>query len=619
MVEGEERSNASFRSPSGLWLTTSGDLYVTDTYQQRVRKVTTIVKTIAGTGVGGYDGEGLPANTSKLYSPFGIYVSTTGIVYIAENSNNLVRTVSLNGIISTFAGLGLNKLSSAGYGGDGGDATAAILNSPVDVKGDTLGNIYIAEQLLIKVVNPYGKIFTLFGSGNQGFSTLLAPASDPVQVRGIFIDTLGIIYFTEAGNNVVRKTIPNRYPAPTLNTQMYTKVIVATGLEFGFINTFSIHFLGICVNQTSLEIYLSTATALLKIGTNGSLETLDSASCGANYIFCNTGNGDIYYSCPVYHKVFKFSKGTITRLAGSVSGYSGDQGPAVDAVLDEPRGVWVSSTGYMFIADSLNRRVRKIDLTTGIISNYAGSGACCYLGDGGLALNATLQPSGLYGDSNGNLYIIDIVHYRIRVVNATGYISTFVGDGIQGRLKENSLASKANLYSPKDIKGDTVGSIYYSDNCSIKKVSMGIVTTIIGSSICSTRRNVAPATDPQTGAITFSLATNGDIYYVMGSYIRKSFTYTLSSEEQYSKLYLQLLAGQGIPKFYGEGTPAINAVVFNPLGIWVDSYENIYFADNTKRVRKIDVNGTIYTIAGNGTAGIDPSYIDFFFTSSFCS
>ena len=167
------------------------------------------------------------------------------------------------------------------------------------------------------------------------------------------------------------------------------------------------------------------------------------------------------------------SSGIISTIAGTgIAGYSGDNGAATDAQLYNPKGVAVDSSGNIYIADSSNHRIRKVD-SSGNISTIAGTGTAGYSGDGGFATDAQLyNPKGVAVDSSDNIYIADSSNNRIRKVDSSGIISTIAGTGIAGYSGDNGAATDAQLYNPNGIVVDSTNNIYTADtyNHAIRKL-----------------------------------------------------------------------------------------------------------------------------------------------------
>jgi type IX secretion system substrate protein/Big-like domain-containing protein/NHL repeat-containing protein len=195
--------------PADVAIDSMGNLYIADYGNSRIRKVTSgSISTIAGTGTPGYSGDGLPATAAQIYTPNGVAVDGAGNIYIAELNN--VRKVNTLGIITTFAG---SSGGIGGYGGDGGPATAALLR-PYDVATDNCGNVYITDNNRVRKINPSGIITTIAGTGATGYSGdgFVATAALMDGPVGIRLDALMNIYFADANNNVIRKISTANHP-----------------------------------------------------------------------------------------------------------------------------------------------------------------------------------------------------------------------------------------------------------------------------------------------------------------------------------------------------------------------------------------------------------------------
>lgn len=313
-----------------------------------------------------------------------------------------------------------------GFGGDNNPAANALLATPSGVAVDGDGNLYIADTYnnRIRKVNPQGIITTYAGTGIGGYTgdggqATSARIDTPI---GIAIDRSGNLYFSDSLNYVVRK----------IDSAGKIATVAGNG-QYGFAGDASV------ATQARLSIPQSI--------------TLDSA--GALYI-CDSINNRV-------RKVD--ANGTITTLAGNgAAGYSGDGGLATQAKLDTPDGVAVDRLGNVYIADTQNFVVRKVD-TSGKISTYAGNGADGYGGDNGPALQARLSPiRGLAVDASGNLYIGDPGNDRIRRVDPKGKITTVAGNGSTGYNGDAQTATSAWLNEPIGITIDPYGVVYFTDS-----------------------------------------------------------------------------------------------------------------------------------------------------------
>ncbi|MHB8261981.1 MAG: NHL domain-containing protein [Bacteroidia bacterium] len=285
--------------------------------------------------------------------------------------------------------------------------------------------------------------------------------------------------------------------------------------------------------------------------------------------------------------------GIISTVAGNgIGGYSGDGAAATTAELNQPQGVALDAAGNVYIADTQNRRVRKVN-TAGVISTYAGNGTNAYAGDGGPATAAELEyPVGVACDATGNLYIADYYNNRIRKVNTAGIISTIAGNGTAGFSGDGGQATASVIHEPAGIVFDTAGNLYIADvgNAIIRKVSTsGIMSTVAGNVGFGFSGDGGPATaaelaDPS--GVALDAAGNLYIADYYNNRIRKVNTAGIIST----------YAGTTVPPVYsGDGGPA-TAAGLSAMGVALDTAGNLYIADSGSRIRKVS--------AGSG-AGIE--------------
>jgi trimeric autotransporter adhesin len=360
-----------------LWLYCGG----MNAVGQAITRVATI-NTIAGDGTAGYGGDSGPATTAELNNPYGLTIDTAGNLYIADPANNRVRKVALStSIISTIAGNG-----TAGYSGDNGPAAGAELQLPVSVVVDSTGNLYIADagNDVIRKVNSSGTITTIAGNNTVGYSgdSGLATNASLYGPSGVAVDSSGNLYIADAGNNRIRK------------------VAAATGVITTIAGTGTAGYSG--DNGAATSATLNKPSAVVE-GSTGNLYILD------------TGNN-------VVRQVN--TTGTITTIVGNgTAGYSGDNGPATSATLHASHGMNIDGSGDLYVADSGNNVVRFVS-AAGTISTIAGNATAGYSGDNGAAISATLDnPQGLTIDSQGNIYISDQSNDRVReVTTPTGSV-----------------------------------------------------------------------------------------------------------------------------------------------------------------------------------------------------
>jgi sugar lactone lactonase YvrE len=460
--DGGQATLAQMSVPNSVALDPSGNVYVADRGNSRIRKVAGgIITTFAGNGQPhGGAGDGGPAVNAQLDGPGSVIADAAGTVYIADTNNARVRKVS-GGIISAFAGTG-----SFGFSGDGGPATSATMSTVVTVVIDPDGNVLIAANGRVRQVSTVGIITTIAGNGTlahsgDGGTGQGAQLSSPA---GTVVDGAGNVYVADPGNQRVRKLTPA-----------------------GVISTFA-----------------GDGTA----GFAGDGGPAASAKLNNPFALALDGAGNLFIVERGNLRVRRVAAGstTISTVAGNgLPGFSGDGGPATSASLGNPLAVAVDSAGTnLYVSDVANGRVRKI--TGGTITTFAGDGFVGDSGDGGPATSAEIvEPSGLAVDASGNLYIADSYNNRVRKVTPSGTISGFAGTpGTSGPTGgsfagDGDLANAARLFYPTGVATGPGGIVLIADsvNHRIRKVAAGIITTIAGTGVAGFTGDGGPATTAQ--------------------------------------------------------------------------------------------------------------------------
>ena len=311
--------------------------------------------------------------------------------------------------------------------------------------------------------------------------------------------------------------------------------------------------------------------------------------------------GKVYFADTSNNRIRKVAlSGIITTVAGGnfMPGFSGDGGPAINAALGSPECVAVDAAGNLFIADTMNNRIRKVALD-GNITTLAGMGDLAFSGDGGPAAGASLgRPSGVAVDGAGNVYVADTLNNRIRKVTPAGTIQTIAGGG-QGN--DGGPAVNASLDQPPSVAVDGAGNVYIADrgHSAIRKVTAA-----------GTIRTVAGGLSPFGFAGDGGPATKASLYFPCCVAIDSTGAlYIADSDNARIRKVLPsgtigTIAGNGQRGFAGDGGPAINAFLWQPVGVALDTAGNFYFTDSGNlRVRKVTPAGIISTVAGNGQSG----------------
>ncbi|HTB30854.1 MAG TPA: T9SS type A sorting domain-containing protein [Bacteroidia bacterium] len=305
------------------------------------------------------------------------------------------------------------------------------------------------------------------------------------------------------------------------------------------------------------------------------------------------------------------TNGIISTFAGikitGNGGYYGDGGPATNAELNLPEDICADTSGNIYIADFDNAVIRMVN-TSGIISTVVGSGFVGYSGDGGPATNAELDlPVYVFVDKQENMYISDIGNYVIRKVDASGIISTFAGNGKGGYSGDGGPATAAEILSPTGICEDSTGNIYFAMGSGntpvIRKVnSSGIISTIAGNGIAGYSGDGGPATSAELDFL-FGLCFDGagNLLVCDGANNRV--------REINTSGIISTIAGNGHVGRSGDGGPATAAELYDPSGIAINQYGNVYFSESFNNdVREIVYNPEgIEDIRNNGDISIYPN------------
>jgi trimeric autotransporter adhesin len=575
--DGGLATSATLNDPRSVAIDASGNIYIADTRNDRIRMVTKstgIITTVAGDGSYGFSGDGGLATSAKLNDPHDVFVDASGNIYIADTANHRIRMVTKStGIITTVAGNG-----TAGLSGDGGLATSATLNDPDGIAIDASGNIYIADtdnHRIRMVTKSTGVITTVSGNGTAGLSGDggLATSATLRYPNGIAVDASGNIYIAENNNNRIR---------------MVTK---STGIITTEVGNRTVGFSG-----------------------DGGLAT----SSSLNYPNGNAldASGNIYIADSTNHRIRMVTKSTgiiTTEVGNGTVGFSGDGGLATSATLRFPQDVAIDASGNIYIADTYNHRIRMVTKSTGIITTEVGNGTARNgIRDGGLATSARLRyPRAVAIDASGNIYIADDYNNRIRMVTkSTGIITTVAGDGSYGYSTEGDggLATSARLYHPRDVAIDASGNIYIADtyNHRIRMVtkSTGIITTVAGDG------------SSQYGDYSGDggLATSAKLKYPDGIAVDATGNIYIADTDNHrirmvtkSTGIITTVSGNGTVGFSGDGGQARFSLLNSPRGIAIDASGNIYFSDSRNNLLRVLLIAEVTTVSSTNSPSVAPT------------
>lgn len=555
-------SVARFNTPTDLAIDTSGNLYIADYGNHRIRKIDTAgnVSTIAGSGVGGYaDAVGVLA---QFKNPAGIAVDTSGIVYVGDYTNNRIRRIAVDGTVTTIGGG-----SSAGL--LDGAAAVSRFNKPGDVEVSSLGIVYVADRInnAIRKIEFNGTEWissTLNVSATQGYkdgSLSVTLFDDPADIA---LAPDGTIYIADKGNNRIRKIDL---------VESKSSTVLGSGLN-GF------------ADLDFTDSGFSAPEAIV-FDASGNLTIADSGNNRVRKAFLNLGS---YTNQPEQNTVSDYIVSTVSGLLGS-SGFK--DGAASIAYFNRPSGLAIDSNGNIFVADRANNRIRKIS-KEGLATTFAGSGVAALTNAAGI-LASFSAPTDVVIDSNDNLFVADYGNHVIRKISPAGVVSTFAGTGVLGDVLGPGIS--AQFKNPSSLAIDSSDNLYLSDygNNKIKKINpSGEVTLIAGT-------GTAGFVDGPAASARFNKPDGLEIDSSGVIYIADSTNHRI---RKIQNEIVSTLAGGGSATFAdGLGT---NALFNTPTDIEIDSQGNLYVADSmNNKIRKVSQDGLVTSFAGTGLLGYE--------------
>jgi len=597
--DGGNALNAQLNNPQGIALDADGNLYIADQGNQRIRQVTPagIISTVAGNGTAGYSGDSGFAISAELYNPQGVVVDASGNLYIADAGNfriRMVQSVATPGAtITTIAGS-----SSQGTGGDGGPAAAATFTSPTNLARDSKGDLYITDTgaSVVRMINSSGAISHIAGTGTPTYSGDGHPAVSAAlnYPQGLALDAAGNLYIADRGNYRVRVIavggIITTYAGdgifgasgdggPATSAELFSPVGVATDHQGDlYIADQSV---SIRMVDTSSSRIITTVAGIAKAAPpfygDGGAAALANFATPWGIAFDSSSPPNMYVADWKNNRVRKITPGVSTTQAGVITTFAGngltpdggDGGLATDASVT-PVTLAVDSSGNVYLAD--NAVIRRIDHNTGDISTVTNTGLGSYLP--GLAVDAAGQ----------NIYVADSTSQVVRkIVISTGAISTFAGNGTAGYTGEGT-ATAVELNFPAGLAFDKNGNLYIADNgnCLVRMVSGGTITTVAGlvtngkaGNCGSTGDSGSPTAAEINNPVALTVDGSLSLYIAQGN----PTSGVGNTIRKVSAGSITTIAGNGTAGYSGDGGLATSAQLNNPSGLAVDSAGNVYVSD----------------------------------------
>jgi sugar lactone lactonase YvrE len=533
---------ATFSTPTATATDTSGNIFVADTYNQVIRKITgSTITTFGGTaGLVGNTGDGGAALAATLTTPFGIAADSSNNIYFTDLSACAIRRISPQGAITLIAGT-----YAPGFGGDGGPAIAATLSTPRGIALDTNNNIYFCDtgnSRIRRIDANTGIIETVAGNGVEAYGgdnglAVNARLSTPT---GVATDGTGNVYLADTNNQCIRFVDMTTYKITT---------VAGIPTQQGYSGDYSFPKFARLNSPSHMAFDLTTGY----------------------YYFADDGNARIRYVDP--------SINIINTVAGNGSPlYKGDGGNASGAIFGGIKSLTCDSANRLYIVDDIAHVIRVIDLASGIISNVAGTGVAGFSGDGGPALLANLSsPQDVVVDSNANLYFTDRDSQRVRQITATGQVSSFAGTGVAGYNGDSISSIYATLNNPTALAIDPAnGTLYIGDlnNNRIRAVTESriIGTYAGGGNYGAPTQGASFASTLLASTTSIAVDANSQVYFTE---VVTNGLWKLNRATNAVEAMNVTSAGA----YLGDSGPLSNAYLSTPVGLTADSMGNFVIAD----------------------------------------
>ena len=567
-------SNAQFSGPTAVAVDRNGNVYVAD--GDTIRKITPggVVSAFAGSPVssGSADGQG---GAAQFFGPSGVAVDSNGNVYVADSYNFTIRKITPNGAVSTLAG-------RAGVAGSvDATGTAARFSYPNGVAVDGSGNVYVADNNTIRMITPAGAVTTLAGSPDGSVGSVDGAGSKSLfyQPNGVAVDVSGNVYVADTGNDTIRKIAPGAGVGQTgsLRVTITPAGAVTAGAKWQVDG-------GAWQNSGAVVSALPIGIHTVAFNTVGGWPVPSSRTVMVN-------------ASPVTNATESYdisTSQTVTTFAG-LSGSSGSaNGTGTNAQFSGPNGVAVDRYGNVYVADTYNDTIRKIT-TSGLTATFAGLSGNHGSVDASGTNAQFFGPNSVAVDLNSNVYVADSSSYTIRKITPTGVVTTLAGSaGVSGSV--DATGANAQFSGPNGVAVDRGGNVYVADGDTIRMItSAGVVTTLAGSA------GVSGTADATGTNASFNhpcgVAVDG------GSNVYVADTYNFTIRKITPTGVVTTLAGSAGCKGSVDGMGG-TAEFYNPSSVAVDWLGNVYVADNNT-IRMITPAGVVTTFAGapDGSVG----------------
>ena len=621
--DGGAATNASLNDPTGVAVDALGNLLIADSHNSLIRQVNAsgLISTVAGNSrtnqygfVGDYSGDGGAATNASLYYPTGLAVDASGNLFIADLNNNRIRRVvpttdpaiTIYNLTTNNAG-NYTVIVSNPFGSITSSVATVTLALPPSISVQPAGQSVAAGTPATLSVTVSGTAPLTYQWWNSAGAILDATNAsyllNPAQTNNsdnYFVVVTNVYGATTSAVAALVVYLPVNLTGQPQNQTVAAGANVTLSVTASGTGPFGYQWL---FNDTTVLNNLITTVAGNDVqGYSGDGGAATNASLSYPSGVAVDASGNLFIADYYNNRIRKVdTSGLITTVAGNgTAAYSGDGGPATNASLSYPSDLALDATGDLFIADTQNSVIRQVD-TNGLITTVAGNGTAAYSGDGGVATNASLSyPSGVAVDASGDLFIADRNNHCIRQVDTNGLITTVAGDGAQGYSGDGAAATNASLSYPSGVAVDADGNLFIADtgNQCIRQVDTnGLITTVAGNGTQGYSGDGGPATNAslnQPNSVVVDAFGNLFIADAANGRIREVDPAGLITTP----------AGNGTQGYSGDGGAATNASLYYPTDTAVDAFGNLFIADlENHRIRRVALTTdpviTIYNLTTN--------------------